>query len=86
MLGKAVLFAVLTAGLVVAAGCHHDKYGIKEKYKEEVFLPPKGEARFDNPPSEEYRRPPPKPQDKSLLGGGMGRGPMGPGGMGPGGF
>ena len=70
--------------MVVAAGCHHDKYGIQEKHPEEVFIPP-DEARFDNPPAEEWRRRPPKPQDKSLLGGGgMGRGPMGPG-MGPGG-
>lgn len=85
MLGKAALLAALTAGLVVAAGCHHDKYGIKSEPKEEVFLPPVGQARFDNPPAEEYRKPPPKAQDKSLVGGLGGRGPGGPG-LNPGGF
>jgi hypothetical protein len=85
MLGKAAMFAILTAGLVVAAGCHHDKYGLKSKYKEEIFLPPTGEARFDNPPAEEYRKRPPKPEDKSLMGGGMGRPGGGPG-LNPGGF
>ncbi|HJZ59524.1 MAG TPA: hypothetical protein VKE74_31560 [Gemmataceae bacterium] len=78
MLGKAALFAILTAAVVVAAGCHHDKYGLKSKYKEEIFLPPKGEARFDEPPAEEWRKPPPKQQDKSLMGGGKMGGP-GPG-------
>jgi hypothetical protein len=69
MRGKAVLFAVVTTLLVVVVGCHHDKYGLRSKHKEEVYLPP-DQARFNNPPSEEYRRPPPKPQDKSLMGGG----------------
>jgi hypothetical protein len=72
MRGKAITFAVLTALLVAAAGCHHDKYGIRQKFKEEVYLPPEGQARFDRPPAEEYRKPPPKPQDKSLMGGGGG--------------
>ncbi len=72
MRGKAVLLAALTAGLVVAAGCHHDKYGIQAKHKEEVFIPPVGQARFDQPPSAEWRKPPPKSEDKSLMGGGSG--------------
>ena len=70
MRGKAVVFAVFTALIVAAVGCHHDKYGIRTKFKEEVYIPPTGQARFDNPPAEEYRRPPPKQQDKSLMGGG----------------
>jgi hypothetical protein len=88
MLGKAVLFAVLTAGLVVTAGCHHDKFQVKCPPKEECVLPP-DDARFNDAPTQGYRKRPPKPEDKSLMGGGgMGRGPMGggPGGLNPGGF
>lgn len=81
MRGKAVVVAVFTALFVAAIGCHHDKYGIRTKFKEEAYLPPTGQARFDNPPSEEYRKPPPKPQDKSLMGGGGGGAGM-PGKMG----
>lgn len=85
MRGKAVLLALLTAGLVVAAGCHHDKYQVSSPTKEECILPP-DDPRFNNAPALEYRKRPAKAEDKSLMGGGgMGRGPIG-GGLNPGGF
>ncbi len=66
MRGKALFLAGLTAAVVVLVGCHHDKYGIKYKQKETCVLPP-DETRYNEPPSAEYRAPPAKGDDKSLL-------------------
>ena len=87
MLGRAATLALLTAALVVAAGCHHDRFQVKAEPKEECVLPP-DDPRFNKPPTQEYRKRPAKAEDKSLMGGGGMRGPVGgPSGNGlPGGF
>lgn len=64
---KALFAAALTAAIVVAVGCHHDKYHLTHKVKEECVLPP-DQARFNDPPSAEWRKPPPKGEEKTLLG------------------
>jgi hypothetical protein len=82
MTGKARLLAAVAAGVAGLAGCHHDKHKVTSPVVEEYVLPP-NEARFNEPPTETYRKPPPKKEDKSVLGGG----PMGgPGPLNPGGF
>lgn len=61
--------ALVAVGLAVAAavGCHHDKYGLAYKPKEEVVLPA-DEARFNNPPSAPYKKRPLKGgEEKALL-------------------
>jgi len=82
MRGKALFVAGLTAAVTVVLGCHHDRHGIAFKPKEECVLPA-NEARFNNPPSAEYRKPPPKAADPKALAGGnkMGGGPLNPGGF-----
>jgi hypothetical protein len=84
MRGKLLAAFGLAAAIVAtAAGCHHDKYGLMYKPKEEVVLPT-DEARFNNPPSAPYKKRPVRTgDDKALLGrdkmmGGSG-GPGGPG-------
>jgi hypothetical protein len=77
MVGKALCAGILTAAIAVLVGCHHDKRHIFFKPKDECVLPPY-EPRFDNPPTAEYRKPPPAKDEKTLIG----RNKMG----GPGGF
>ena len=81
MRGKALRIAVLAGGLGLLAGCYHDKHNVRVPTVEEYPLPP-DEARFNNPPTENYRKPPPKKEEKTLLGGkGAGVGPGMPGGF-----
>lgn len=77
MATRAVVCATLTACLAVLTGCHHDKYNLAYTPKEEMILPP-DEPRFNNPPEEKYKKPKPRSEDTSLMGGGRG----GPGKMG----
>jgi hypothetical protein len=80
---KALLAAGLTTALTVMAGCHHDKHGLSYQPKEECVLPP-DQPRYNNPPSAEYRKRPPKPEEKTLMGRdrmGAGPGPLGTGGF-----
>jgi hypothetical protein len=72
--------AALTAALV---GCHHDRFGLAYKPKEEAVLPA-DEPRFNNPPSAPYKKRLPKGGDEKTLMGrdkmmGGGGGPMSPG-------
>jgi hypothetical protein len=80
MRGQALLLGLLTAGLVAAAGCHHDKHAVSVPQIEEYTLPP-DEARFNNAPTADYRKPRTKAEEKSLIGNKMGGGggPLGPG-------
>lgn len=81
MRGKALFVAGLTAAVVVALGCHHDKHGIAYRPKEECVLPA-DEARFNNPPTADYRKPAAKTVDtKALMGGGNKMGGNAPGGF-----
>ena len=79
---KALLAAALAAATVVAAGCHHDKYNLKLKPKEECPLPP-DEPRFNDPETATWRKPAPKKEEKALIGGTSGKmgGPLNPGGF-----
>ena len=80
---KALLGAVLTAGLTTLAGvgCYSDKHKLATPIVEDFKLPP-DEPRFNEPPTESYRKPPVKKQDKSLLGGdGKMGGPLSPTGF-----
>ncbi len=82
---KALLAGPLAAGLLALCGCHHDKHRVSIPQVEEYALPPPGDPRFDNPPTAEYRRPPSKRDDPSLMNKGkMGAGPGNP--LNPGGF
>ena len=73
-----VLTAAFAAGLAGLLGCTHDTRKLVPPAKEEVRLPP-NEKRFDEPPTEEWKPPPPKKADTSLTGKGGGLGPRGPG-------
>ena len=80
---KAILGAALTSGmsLLAVAGCYSDKHKLAAPIVEEYKLPP-DEPRFNNPPTENYRKPPMKKQEKTLLGGdGKMGGPLGPTGF-----
>lgn len=66
MRGNALAAAGLAAALVAAVGCHHDRYGLAYKPKEEVVLPA-DEARFNNPPSAPYKKRPLKGGDEKAL-------------------
>jgi hypothetical protein len=73
----ALLAVGLLVAMVAAAGCHHDKYGLRPKHKEEPFLPP-DEKRYNEPDTAPYKKPPPPKDEKTLLGRpgtGMGAGP-----------
>jgi hypothetical protein len=76
------LTAVFAAGLAGLLGCQHDpkKKLLAPPIVEEVKLPP-NEKRYNEPPTEDWKAPPPKKADTSLTGkGGLGpRGPMGSG-------
>ncbi len=68
MRGKVLAAVGLAAAFAAAVGCHHDKYGLMYKPKEEVVLPT-DEARFNNPPSAPYKKRPARGgDDKALLG------------------
>ena len=67
MWGKALLVGLLTAVIVVGVGCHHDRHRVSVPQIEEYPLPP-DEARFNNPPTAEYRKPPVKSEEKALIG------------------
>jgi hypothetical protein len=72
---RAVGLLVLVGAVL---GCAKDKYGLNPKFREEAILPPAGQARYDQPDTADYRKPPPEKQDKALL--------NRPGGVGPGGL
>ncbi len=77
-MGIAMRARVLFLLPLLCLGCHHDKYGLKTKYEEELVVPPE-EPRYNNPPESEYKKPPPKPDFKpgpGGAGGSMGRGGM----------
>ena len=83
MRGNALLAGLAAAVAVgVAGGCHHDKYGLAYKPKEECVLP-SDEPRFNDPPSAPYKKRTPKGgdektllgRDKMMGGGGNGFGP-----------
>jgi hypothetical protein len=76
LMRHAALMSALTA-IAAAAGCHHDKYGLKTTRAEEMVLPP-DEARFNNPPESEYKKPTPKKEFRPGPGS-MGGGPTRPG-------
>jgi len=81
---KALLGAALTSGvcLLTTVGCYTDRHKLATPQVEEYKLPP-DEPRFNNAPTEGYRKPPVKKEEKTLLGGG-GRpagGPLGPTGF-----
>lgn len=80
---RGTLWAIgLLTAMIAAAGCHHDKYNMKPKAKEEPFLPP-NEKRYNEPETAPYKKPPPPKDEKTLLGRpGPGMGP-GMGGFGP---
>lgn len=79
MRGKTLLAGLLAGGLLAAVGCHHDKHHVSLPQVEEYTLPP-DEARFNNAPTAEYRKPRTKAEDKALIGNKMGGpGPLGPG-------
>lgn len=72
----------LLMAMIAAAGCHHDKYNLRPKSKEEPFLPP-NEKHYNEPETAPYKKPPPPKDEKTLLGRpGPGMGP-GMGGFGP---
>ena len=62
-------------GTAMAGGCQHDKPDINVPLVEEFRAPP-NEDRFNNPPEQTYRKPPPKKEFTPGFGG-----PNGPGGM-----
>jgi hypothetical protein len=66
MRGKALLAAGLAAAVAAAVGCHHDKYGLAYKVKEEAVLPA-DEPRFNNPPSAPYKKRPTQSSDEKTL-------------------
>ena len=78
---KALLAGLLATAVLAAVGCHHDKHRVSVPQVEEYPLPP-DEPRFNNPPTAEYRKPPVKRDDPSLMGKGKGGGSGGP--LGPG--
>jgi hypothetical protein len=57
----------LIVAMVAAAGCHHDKYNLKPKEKDEPVLPP-DEKRYNEPDTAPYKKPPPPKDEKTLLG------------------
>jgi hypothetical protein len=76
---KALFGAALTSGvsLLAVVGCYSDRHKLSTPQVEEYKLPP-DEARFNNPPTEGYRKPPVKKEEKTLLGRpGPGGGPLG---------
>ncbi|MBX9585384.1 MAG: hypothetical protein K2X87_34180 [Gemmataceae bacterium] len=77
MRGKALAVGLATAAAVVL-GCHHDPKKVSYEPKERAVLPG-DEARFNDPPSAEYRRRPAAKDEKTLFGRDkMGGGPMSP--------
>ena len=77
--------AALTAGVssLALVGCYSDKHKLATPIVEEYKLPP-DEPRFNEPPTEAYRKPPVKKEEKTLLGGSSGGkmgGPLGPTGF-----
>jgi hypothetical protein len=58
---------VLFVGLL-ALGCHHDKYHMTPPKVEEYSLPP-DEPRYNLPDTAGYRKPAPKKEEKTLMGG-----------------
>lgn len=78
MRGKALAVGALTA-LAVVLGCHHDEKKVRFDPKERAVLPG-DEARFNHPPSAEYRKRPVVKDEKTMFGRDkMGGGPMTPG-------
>jgi hypothetical protein len=79
MRANALTAAALVAGLAGLLGCHQKTRNLVPPRVEEVKLPPH-EKRFDEPPAEDWKPPPPKKADTSLLGKDRpGRGPLGGG-------
>lgn len=71
--------AALTSGvsLLAVVGCYTDRHKLAAPQVEEYKMPP-DEPRFNDPPTEGYRKPPVKKVEKSLLGGDGGKMPGGP--------
>jgi hypothetical protein len=84
MRAKALTLASFAAGLAAVLGCHHDKYKLSAPQVEEYKLPP-DEDRYNHPLTEQYKPPPAKKDDTSLLGGRNKTAGPGRGGF-PGGF
>jgi hypothetical protein len=80
--GKTLLCGLLAAGIGLLAGCHHEKYKVKAKIPEDYVIPP-NDARFDEAPEEDWRRPQGKKKDAPgsqngmMPGGGMGNSQFG---------
>jgi hypothetical protein len=81
---RGTLWAIgLLVAMAAASGCHHDKYNLRPKKKEEVFLPT-DDKRYNEPETMPWKKPPPPKEEKTLLGRpGPGMGPGGMGGFGP---
>ncbi|MCS7020473.1 MAG: hypothetical protein NZ703_03335 [Gemmataceae bacterium] len=80
-LGVWVMLAIATIG--ISLGCYHDKYNMRPPEREDYTLPPQ-EKRFNEPEMAPYRKPPPAPEEKTLLGRPPSpKVPPGVGGLGP---
>jgi hypothetical protein len=66
---------------LAAVGCYHDKYGLNGSKQEDYLLPP-DEPRYNQPDTATYRAPPQPKQQETLMNRGAGK----MGGGGPGGF
>ena len=73
--------AALIAALL-AIGCHHDKYNLIPKFREQAVEPPDA-ARYNLPETAELRAPAPKKEDKSASNGNIPGAPGRSGGFGP---
>ena len=59
--------------ITMVAGCYTPKHDVSVPLVEEFKVAP-NETRFDNPPEQGYRKPPPKKEFKPGMGGGAGGG------------
>ena len=65
---RSALWAIgLFVAMVGALGCHHDKFNMKPKEKEEPILPP-DEKRYNEAETAPYKKPAPPKDEKSLIG------------------
>lgn len=63
-------------GLLALAGCNTPQYDVSVPIVQEYRVPP-DEPRFNNPPENGYKKPPPKKEFKPGMGGPGGPGMMG---------
>lgn len=68
MRGKSLICGCLAAALCAFTGCFHDRYKLKTTHPEDYVIPP-NDPRFDEPPEEDYRKPPEKKKDAPGLNG-----------------